>query len=58
MSTLSKIFAIIVIILIIVVIGLNLYLNRELEPEVRDCITFTDYTREECELSQGITSEI
>ncbi len=57
MNILSKFLAGLVILLIIVIIGLNQYLNYKLSPEIRDCIEFTGYSREECELSNGITSE-
>lgn len=57
MSIISKLLAGFVILLIMVVVGLNLYLNYKLSPEIRDCIEYTGYSREECELSNGITSE-
>lgn len=57
MSIISKLLAGFVILLIMVVVGLNLYLSYKLSPEIRDCIEYTGYSREECELSNGITSE-
>ncbi len=53
MTTLSKVLVVLVIILIIVVAVLNIYLNNNLEPAVRQCIMYTDYSREDCDLYQG-----
>ncbi len=58
MSNFAKFLTALLIVLLFTVIGLNIYLNRILEPEVRQCVSSTELTREECEINPETSSEV